>query len=306
MLMLLLAGCIEYEYAESTRRESYVQRTDEVVTDVLFVIDNSASMREEQSRLADNFAAFTDVLLEATADFRLGVITTDPSWDGAMQGGWLDKDTPNLDEAFRTLVEVGTDGDRDEQGLAMALRGLNPSVNPAFSRSEAALHLVFFSDEDDHSSGDPQYYDGELRRLSGQGGYYAHAIVGDLPDGCVSGTIAADAGERYIATALIAAGLRDSICAEDYDEVLERVGLGVSGLEDTFALSALAQASSVRVWVDQIEMPQREVDGWTYSLGDNAVVFHGRSVPRPGQAITIEYEPLVGTFTGGDEPDTGG
>ncbi|MCB9746002.1 MAG: VWA domain-containing protein [Alphaproteobacteria bacterium] len=308
MLFLLSLACIDYEYAETKLTDVYVQSTEDVITDVLFVIDDSASMREEQERLADNFEAFTGVLLEATADFRLGVITTDPARDGALVDGWLDTETPELDEAFRALVQVGTDGAREEQGLAMAIRALEPSVNAGFSRDEAALHLVFFSDEDDHSSGDPQYYDSELRRLSGAGGYFAHAIVGDPPGGCVSGTLAADPGERYIATALLSAGLRDSICAEDYDEVLERVGLGVSGLVDVFPLSSLAEAETVRVWVDEVDMPQREVDGWTYDLGDNAVAFHGRAVPRPGRTITIEYEPLVGRFTGDGSPDvdTGG
>jgi len=45
--------------------------------DVLFVIDNSGSMAEEQAQLAQNFAAFLNVLEGAGASYRLGVTTTD-------------------------------------------------------------------------------------------------------------------------------------------------------------------------------------------------------------------------------------
>ena len=47
--------------------------------DVLFVIDNSASMAEEQATLAANFASFIEVLErpEVAANYRIGVTTTD-------------------------------------------------------------------------------------------------------------------------------------------------------------------------------------------------------------------------------------
>lgn len=47
--------------------------------DILFVIDNSGSMAEEQSRLAANAAAFFDVLdaPDVRADYRIGFTTTD-------------------------------------------------------------------------------------------------------------------------------------------------------------------------------------------------------------------------------------
>lgn len=48
--------------------------------DFLFVIDNSASMCEEQANLTKNFKAFTEFLfddLDAAADYRLAVISTD-------------------------------------------------------------------------------------------------------------------------------------------------------------------------------------------------------------------------------------
>ena len=52
---------------------------------MLFVIDNSGSMMEEQQSLGENFAAFLSAALAAGVDYHIGVTTTglDPS-----PGGW--------------------------------------------------------------------------------------------------------------------------------------------------------------------------------------------------------------------------
>ena len=44
--------------------------------DILFVVDNSSSMLEEQKGLDKNFNLFLEQLIDANADFRLGVIST--------------------------------------------------------------------------------------------------------------------------------------------------------------------------------------------------------------------------------------
>lgn len=290
-----LLGCSEYEYAERVVTDVFQQPIDESKSDVLFVIDNSASMGEEQERLASNFAAFTDILVSSTTDFRLGVITTDPAEGGVMRGSWLDAETLELEAAFSAAVSVGTGGDRDEQGMAVATLAVDSAVNPGFLRDDAALNVVFFSDEDDHSPLAVADYLDALYSRAGRGGFAAHAIVGDLPDGCVAGSIAADPSTRYIEAALLTGGFRDSICAPDYTDILARIGLGVSGLLDSFELSRLPDSTTLRVWVDNVEIPEREVDGWTYSHGDNAVVFHGRAVPRSGMEVLVEYEVILGT-----------
>lgn len=58
--------------------------------DIIWVIDNSGSMREEQQELGEKFDAFIDELAELGADFHISVITTDVrdvSQRGRFQGG---------------------------------------------------------------------------------------------------------------------------------------------------------------------------------------------------------------------------
>lgn len=289
LLAVPLVGCSEYA-VENLLQEDLFRQARQPPADVLFVVDDSASMTEEQARLTENFAAFVDLLGDTTADFRVGVTTTDPADGGALRGPVLEPDTDDLVAAFQAQVAVGTGGSRDEQGLAMAARALRPDVNAGFLREDAVTHVVFVSDEDDHSDGEPAGYVEALQAAAGVEGIAAHALVGDEPEGCLSGSSAADAGTRYLAVARELGGLTESLCADDYGGVLEAIGLAVSGWNPSFPLSALPAEASITVWVDGVEIPEREIDGWTWSIGDNAIVFSGRAIPRPGMSVRVTYQ----------------
>jgi hypothetical protein len=297
---LPLFGCNEYQVTELSFDERFEQEDLSHVSDVLFVIDDSASMAEEQALLQLNFAQFVAVLEDTYAEFHLGVTTTSVSGDdaGELRGGILTSETPDFVNVATSALAVGTGGDRDEQGLAAAALAVDPANNPGFVREGAELNVVVFSDEDDHSPGAVEEYLYAYEDVAGVNNYAVHAIVGDLPEGCASGSTAADAGDRYLAAAVQTGGWRDSICAEDYTPILTRVGLDIAGLKDTFVLSRVPDPESIVVNVDDVVMPNREIDGWVYDAGENAIVFHGRAIPRPGMAIGVHYELLMGAEQG--------
>ncbi len=60
-------------------------------------------------------------------------------------------------------------------------------------------------------------------------------------------------------------------------------------MQDTFVLSHEPDLESLEVLVDDVLIPTREADGWTYDIGQNAVVFDRYSIPRPGMEIVINY-----------------
>jgi len=84
-VLLLSAACNEHPLAESEYEQLPGGSPGPVVlyvnhaVDVLFVIDNSGSMAQEQNALAADFAAFVEVLErpEVAADYRIGITTTD-------------------------------------------------------------------------------------------------------------------------------------------------------------------------------------------------------------------------------------
>ncbi|MSP90756.1 MAG: choice-of-anchor D domain-containing protein [Myxococcales bacterium] len=95
--------------------------------DVLFVIDNSGSMGEEQKNLVDNFKSFIQIASIWKNDYHLGVVTTDmeaASQSGRLQvAGGLSVITPksaNPTGSFQALAKQGTNGSGNEQGLAAA------------------------------------------------------------------------------------------------------------------------------------------------------------------------------------------
>jgi hypothetical protein len=159
--------------------------------DVLFVIDNSISMQEEQDSLIENFRLFTGVLSTIEGglpSIRIGVVTSDVGTmggqsipgeggcDGFGDNGVLQmrpglatapflenlRDpitgarTPNytgsLEEAFSQIANVGDDGCGFEAHLASMQRALRPEAgNGGFLRPNAHLAVIFIADEDDCS-----------------------------------------------------------------------------------------------------------------------------------------------------------
>ncbi len=100
--------------------------------DVLFVIDNSGSMGDEQSNLATNFKAFIGVAsLFTNTAYQVGVVTTDmktASHKGQLHEHDATKKARIISPAttsdptgvFQSLAKVGTKGSANEQGLAAA------------------------------------------------------------------------------------------------------------------------------------------------------------------------------------------
>jgi hypothetical protein len=165
--------------------------------DILFVIDNSLSMRDEQDALVANFDDFMTVLRGIEGglpDVHIGVISSDvglgpgTSYAGCVDEGddgilhrpatcqVLDRyieDVANtdgsrkvnyagtLEEAFGCLARTGTNGCGFEQHLEAARRALvdrRDLENQGFLRDDAYLAIVFIADEDDCSATDPRIF----------------------------------------------------------------------------------------------------------------------------------------------------
>ena len=157
--------------------------------DLVFVIDDSASMDEEQTNLASNFPAFANLLNSytistgETLDYRVGVTTTgitasytmvipalppiipmDIRTPSSQQGAdgrfrtvsgmtrpWLERTDPSMAQTFASVARVGTSGPSLEMQLRAAELAISPSTNPGFLRQDALLGIVYLTDEDDCS-----------------------------------------------------------------------------------------------------------------------------------------------------------
>ncbi len=306
--LIALSSCIEFGLDPIDSGEApnqLVAVMDEFVqaplpaVDILFVVDDTASMGQEQEALGDDFSAFSTDLAQSGIGWQIGVVTTDMASDsaGILRGNpWiLTPDTDDLDLRFSEMIEVGTSGSADEAGLAAAVLALELTepggVNAGFRREGAGLHVIFVSDSDDNSDA---YLDDPvvsfLAALAGEGTEEVPAVAstlsGDVPAGCVSVMGTAGAGHRYAQVAQSSGGVEVSICAPDFTPLLETLGHATVTYLRSFRLSEIPLLDSVRVTVDgTVETEGFVVD---YELG--VVTF---DLPPAAQAqVAVSY--LVG------------
>jgi hypothetical protein len=186
----LLAGCPDRQVSEVNPAQDKAELKEVPVNinrkvDILFVVDNSNSMAEEQANLIRNFPEFIEVLNTIEGglpDVHIGVISTDVGagnfndsqcplngddgqlqvrqacrsliTDGAnyIKAGGDDANVANLTQAFSCLAELGTGGCGFEQPLESMRRALEPNANGDFIRQDAFLAVILLTDEDDCSA----------------------------------------------------------------------------------------------------------------------------------------------------------
>ncbi len=151
--------------------------------DLLFVIDNSGSMTDEQINLVNSFPAFIETIQTELANvegYNIGVITTDVydfadgcEEEGAMvtntggenssnascgpyvEGNRYMTEKDDLADTFACAAQVGTQGDGNERPMQSMLASLSSEMvgeggcNEGFLRDDALLVVVIITDEED-------------------------------------------------------------------------------------------------------------------------------------------------------------
>jgi len=155
--------------------------------DIVFVVDNSGSMEEEQTNLASNFPMFASLLQGyqvngAALDFRVAVTTTGRTIDysidlgggfgtfpqhedgenGAFQNNcnsskrWIDSTDAGIGQTLACRANVGTGGPSIEMPMLMSKWSLvdrvQDNTNSGFIRQDALLAVVMITDEEDAST----------------------------------------------------------------------------------------------------------------------------------------------------------
>jgi hypothetical protein len=249
--------------------------------DVLWVIDNSASMQPQQQRLALSLSRFMDLFSRGLVDYRIAVTTTDVFNDQGEFMGSPDVIDPSLADpvaTFQKAVMVGTGGKGHEEafeaarlaivreqaataGVVMqreacigACKGQSckddcvTRYTPRFMRPEAHLYLVFVSDEDEQSFGEVRYFQRTFEGALGvgnEGAVSAAVICGDVP----TPPCTARPGTRYVALAQAMDGIVASICDATFEDQLARIALDAAGLKRKFGLSRPPDASTLSAMV---------------------------------------------------------
>jgi len=289
-----------------TQTDVIVQVTTPTV-DVLWTIDNSCSMYDEQNALTENFPKFMDYFLGSGLDYHIGVTSTDlddPQHKGKLQTGgtpykFIDTDTPNAIGVFTSMASMGTTGSGTERGIGgtyNALETYKDSFNAGFQRDEAALHTIVLSDEADLTQAsvitEPEFikwYDG---------------IKKEADERTFSSVVSMQTGGTYIDISEEIGGIIWDITDENYSVVLDRLGVQAAGLKREYFLSQIPVLGTIEVsvvdpngttryFLEATDLPNDQLDelvgDWIYDGSRNSVTFL-EYIPEELSKVVLHYE----------------
>ena len=344
ILSVLVMGCMEYNIGQENKgvqgepnpRELVPEMKTDVITqivkpevDVLWVIDNSCSMAEEQTTLVNNFDAFISYFLDSGLDWHIGVTSTDirdngvPGNYGTLRSigeiRYIDENTPSPVETFRQMASLGVTGSGNDTGIAAAYNAIalhrDSESNKGFYRDDATLSIVTISDENDYSI-DPSLNEfiswlSNLKSNINDVSYSSIVCLDQtLLNGFYCGTTTfsqPSVGSDYISVTNAVGGILWDVREYDWAPVLDELGLQAAGLKREFFLTDIPILDTLDVWV----VIQDEDTGmgeihynfdlgvdYTYSQVRNSITFI-TFVPPQLSRVEIEYIPL-GTYNYGD------
>jgi hypothetical protein len=299
---------VQYLVATQGRGDVTGRQTDTFMqdrqprADILLVVDDSCSMADKQTNLANNFSSFIQYAVSANVDYQIGVTTTDTYLNAGhlrqtgASGRFLTNTTPNVQSLFSTLVRVGTGGSGSEQPLEGATRALTPpniaGVNAGFVRQDANLAVVVVSDAEDQSNQPVSYYENLLINVKGFSNLsrFTFSVIGPFlpssPSGCVYDGFGA--ATRYTSLVTRTGGVREEICNTNWSATLQGLGRTAFGFRTQFFLTNTPDQSQggINVLINGTPAPPST---YMYDAASNSIRFQPNTTPQPGQTLTIDY-----------------
>ncbi len=311
---LWASGCIENNFGGPTiqpdpmGQPAQLENTtivDEVLqvttpkADILWMIDNSCSMGNEQDDLVENFPYFMSFFVGSGLDYHIAITTSDTiSSDYAGSSGTfvrgpggftvIDPDTPDPVGTFSSMAKVGVGGRFPERGIGAVYLGLEFKLdgpNDGFWRDDAALHTICISDEADYTEESVvtlgefiDWYDG------------LKDVVSDRTFSAITDT----RGDRYREVAREIGGVLWDLQDENWPGLLEQLGLQASGFETEYFLTQAPIESTIQVQIvtpeGAVQNYDRDID-WIYNPARNSIAFLD-FVPEERHTVRITYELL--------------
>ncbi len=323
------SAVVTYGTQETLRnnQQAFTQNEDTSAgVDILWVIDNSGSMMEEQQNLADGVDQFFGQLNNACVDFRLAATTTDAATCEQLRTSPSDQTSTFIDPTTADgkkqwsdsdgIARPGTGGSSMEAGFFCA----DKVDTSGFDRADADDVVVFVSDEPENETAgqvDPSFQPGYTIRdfntykqsFVATGATY-FAIVGEheqvratfndsygdpVLSSCTGDGGQAGGGSHYREIAAETGGSSSSICSDSsdwavmYNEIIETA----TGLASNFTLDHQALPPSVEVAINGNTVTrdishQNGFDVIRVS-GNTALAFYGDAVPEAGDTIEVSY-----------------
>lgn len=289
--------------------------------DIIWVIDESGSMYEEQTSVSTNAVNFFNRAVSYGLDFRMGIVDVGIVNNGLFctaQGQSNDHflTQSNLTQFQACILEPWGSGSEEggtEHGIT---QGYNAIVNhlprdnqPNRIRPDAQLVIIYVSDEraeelkDSCGAGEgsgtatitpacmQQVIGPTVNLLLGisnpEGVGRAHAIVGPPPTGC---STASQVGQGYVEIANATGGQVASICQADLGSTLQIIIEDIVASSSPVVLQHHPISVSVAVAKDGVTLTRSRLDGFDYRASANTIVFVNQAFdPLHESEVVVSY-----------------
>ena len=257
--------------------------------DIVWVIDRSGSMHDDEARIIAGIGAMLSNL--PPSGWRLNIISTDPGKAMSYYGPEFFPLVPGdtIDDAIDLFDEVKAVGGGYEQGFSAIYEYMTDSSSYAHTwmRHDAALLVVFVSDEDDQSTADfpnpiPDFTNWyNMQRASGS--VFLASIVHLLPADSACNGSAMLTGDRYMDATNYYYGSIVDICDSDWSAGVVDATVTIEPYEE-YPLSYNPFPSTIRVFIDSLLADPAD---WHYDSATNSVIFD--VIPSGGSHVEIGY-----------------
>ena len=258
------------------QKTSTVHVTENLKSDILFVIDNSGSMKEEQRELADKIDGFLNIVDEL--DYHIAFTTTSHHKGGFLkikhsrnrrgfvyvesdgtpytgetpyvlkknlEGRWTNHEGTQVYSEVEllgdTILSAGTDGSGNEKGILASYKAIERRDTYPFNdffRDEAPLSIILISDEDENSEGRNINYTPQEFKVFFEGVWPGKRLKfhSIIKPDRSRCRQAEHVGHRYKELSELTSGLVLPICAESYTEHLGHIGESIRNVHKTIPL----------------------------------------------------------------------
>ncbi len=288
--------------------------------DILFVVDNSGSMGPIQERLSENIDLFLDELRRVDRlSYRVAVVTSGDDTHrpassnyvasvdlgrffkkDSSEPGYITNSTPNGQVLLKERLTPGINGNSKEVFFEAALNALTDPDQSDFVREDAYLAIFFVTDAEDISttltwemlSATLIDIKRDPAKIMAYGALIpSHLTSKDLSQrkGCSRDSQGPPVNiETFIEEH---GGKIFDLCESDFGLEMARVGreLG-NAIESGSMLEDIPDPRTIRVFANDIEIPNDPKKGWMYLPDSNSILF-GREleVDSSNSQIIIQY-----------------
>lgn len=308
--LAFLLGCsngVEFEVGKTSQEFAQDVKYNRTV-DILFIIDNGASMNMVQQQLHDQLPYLFDSLRDLDMDIHIAttsmtMLSSFPE-SGKLVGTpkYITADTPNFIEELKKKIFIGENGSTLEEGLAAMESVLSESYRKTegkgFLRDDSYLNIIVLSNEDDKSPKPWNYYASLLDKLRPDhaDGTKAWSMnffgVLSQQDTCSSSQWGfKEPGVKFMEMVNYSGGVKGSLCGNDLYRSVSSIKARIIQILTDYNLDRKPRIDTIRVYVAGKEIAKDDVNGWSYIASSNLIRFNGTSVPNAEEGIRVDFLP---------------